>query len=245
MQPRCLSAPLHQRQHNCFRSSSRSAPCGSRLAPSAARMPNSRARAVDRASRRLATFAHAMSKTRLTAPNSSNRVPFTSPTICCFSDVTHDADTAVRVRILTIKVQLNRAHFGPCLSHRHAGFQACEHSDCVHRTLSINGGHVWSQRGKDVRVSEKMESRGEHSRDCIALAIQDDGFTCYTWVRSKTLPPKSITYKSDWWRVHHVIRRSEILPYRGLHAQGRKKGGCDPNACEVVPLSRAKGRSKL
>ncbi len=47
--------------------------------PSAWRSAISRARAVARVSRRLATFAHAMSKTSATAPNRNNNGWRTSP----------------------------------------------------------------------------------------------------------------------------------------------------------------------
>ena len=55
------------------------------LAPSAARIANSLVRPVERASNRFATFAHAMSSTKLTAPSSTSKMPLTSPTIWVFS----------------------------------------------------------------------------------------------------------------------------------------------------------------
>ena len=51
------------------------------LAPSAARMENSRLRAEARANNRLATFAHAINNTKLTAPSNIQRAGRTRPTI--------------------------------------------------------------------------------------------------------------------------------------------------------------------
>src|SRR5256885_4526411 len=54
----------------------------SRPAPSATRTAISGCRAAARASRRLATFAQAMSRTNATAPSNTSNAPFTSPTNC-------------------------------------------------------------------------------------------------------------------------------------------------------------------
>ena len=50
------------------------------LAPRAARIANSRVRPVERARRRLATLTQAIKSTKLTAPSSTSRIPFTLPT---------------------------------------------------------------------------------------------------------------------------------------------------------------------
>jgi hypothetical protein len=118
----------------------------------------------------------------------------------------HDPDAAVRVRILTVKVRLNRVHFGLGLSHCHARFEAREHCDCVHRTLPKDGGHVRAQRSNDVRVGKEMEARREHSHDCKALAIQDGRASYDALVCAKSFPPEPIAYETDWRRVHQVIR---------------------------------------
>ena len=57
------------------------------LAPRAARIANSRVRPVERASRRLATLAQAIRSTKLTAPSSTSKIPFTLPTTSVLSGI--------------------------------------------------------------------------------------------------------------------------------------------------------------
>ncbi len=135
-----------------------------RLAPSAARIPNSRWRAVERASSRPATFAHAISNTRITAPNGSGTVPLTSPTICCFSRNQNDADSRGSRRDSDDRDPDWIAFiFGFGSSNRHARPQAREHCDCVYRTLPIDDRHVRAEGCDDVHVGEEMEAGREHS----------------------------------------------------------------------------------
>ena len=60
-----------------------------RLAPTASRTANSRVRAAERASNRLATFAHEISRTSPAAPSSNISVPPTSPTRNFFNGSTY------------------------------------------------------------------------------------------------------------------------------------------------------------
>ena len=59
-----------------------------RLAPNAIRIANSRVRPAVRVSKRLATFAEAISNTRHTAPNNISNVRLTSPINACRSGTT-------------------------------------------------------------------------------------------------------------------------------------------------------------
>ena len=58
-----------------------------RVAPSAERMANSCVRAVERASRRFATFTQAMRRTKPTAASSTSRNGWMSPTTSCLSGI--------------------------------------------------------------------------------------------------------------------------------------------------------------
>ena len=71
-----------------------------RLAPSAARTDNSRPRAWARASKRLATFAQAMSRTSVTAPNSAHRVGRLSRTMRSCREIAISVDVLLCSRKL-------------------------------------------------------------------------------------------------------------------------------------------------
>ncbi len=98
-----------------------------RAAPTAARTTISRSRTVARASRRLATFAHAMTITRLTAASRMKSVCRVPPTSSSWSDTTAADLPALVVGILRFELPRDRLHLGVRLRDRHVVFEPADH----------------------------------------------------------------------------------------------------------------------
>ena len=107
-----------------------------REAPSAVRIAISRTREVPRASSRLATFAHAISRTNATAPKRTRRIGRISPAISSWIGTRRTAPARVVVRKLPRQARGDRLHLRPRLLEASRPASAARSRSCTGRAAA-------------------------------------------------------------------------------------------------------------
>ena len=142
-----------------------------RVAPRAARTANSRRRRFPRASRRLATFAHAISSTQPTAPNATSSGRLMSPTTASCSGTTVTLQPCVRVRMLALEPRRHRAKRLARALDRRPRRQTADHAQIVRRPRQLAARR--RHRQPDVRVPRRKRERCRHHAHNRARGIVD------------------------------------------------------------------------
>ena len=158
-----------------------------RLAPSALRTASSFCRVMPRASSRLATLTHAMSRMKPTAPRRSQRVCFRSLGRKSFlSGSTKDAPALVALGIGLGDVGGDGVHVGLRLLDGDAGFEAAHGEQPVKVVVDLLG--LEDQRHGQLALAAIVEAGREDADDGVGLAVHAHGCADDFGIGSRAVP---------------------------------------------------------
>ena len=146
-----------------------------RRAPMAVRMAISLRREKVRARRRFATLAHAMRRTKATAPSIIRSAGRTLPTVLFAQRVNDCAPSLVLGGIGLLEMLGDGIHLCLCLLEGDAGLEA---SDCKIVVVAADGGFGGCECFGDPHLGEAgfVHCRAHDTDDGVGLVIEIDGF---------------------------------------------------------------------
>ena len=223
------------------------------LAPSASRTLISRCRLMARSSSRLATFTHAMSSTKATAPSRISSVGRRLPTTDF--EQRPDADAHVLVLVRELRRQAGGDHLGLGLRllDGDAGLQPPDRAPAAiaarlhDRARALRPLVV--ERGRDphlgrLRLDRKPESGRHHADDGEARVVEVDGASDHARRRRRTAPARSASSASPGVRSGrrrpHLLRRRNVRP-----STGETPSSGNRSAVTTVPRSSCASRSPV
>ena len=181
----------------------------------AIRVAISRARTVERDNSRLATFAHAMSSTKLTAPmtvmNMGRPAPPTNLSVNVSTGTL--SDILCCLGVLVDQLSRNSPHLRLRLDSLRTVFEPAEHADDARASILIRMCRL--ERHPEIRGIRKFQALWHHADDRDGLPVDAQGPPQHARIQPEPSLPDFVTDDND------RISAGELIPFDEIPAEVR------------------------
>ena len=213
-----------------------------RSAPSADRIAISLMRTAARASSRFATFAHAMSSTKPTAPSSTSSAGRMRPDDRSSSERTLSVHVGAKVvRVRRLQILGERRHLGLRALERDAGLEPRREIQVLVRVAAGERRRLERERHEQIGLAgeEAREALRHHADDLIRLAIQLDRLSDRARLAGKEPRPHAVAQHDDVLLARVVVVAAERAAEHRRHAEHVKPVAGDAHARYALGVAGA------